>query len=147
MELKEFYIVLTLVDITHTNEYRKNNKQRNQQRNYDTLMQTIGLFTQAIPVTEPFGVKLDGIHRKSGTDFGEKHRVIQEVFNVDHNIWLWQFAVETEGVLGQNAGLLIDALHNTPAISGLDENCIMEPSVFATQGENKNTLIFRASAE
>jgi hypothetical protein len=147
MELNEFYVVLTLVDITHTNEYRKNNKQRNQQRNYDTFMQTIGLFTQAIPVTEPFGVKLDGIHRKSGTDFGIKHRVIEEVFNVDHNIWLWQFAVETEGVLGKDACMLINALHNTPAISGLDENCIMEPSVFATQGENKNTLIFRATAE
>ena len=52
MELKEFYIILTLVDITHTNEYRENNKQRNQQRNYDTLMQTIGLFTQATPVTD-----------------------------------------------------------------------------------------------
>ena len=147
MELKEFYIMLTLVDITHTNEYRTPGKRRNQQRNFDTLMQTIGLYTQPTSLTEPIGVQLEKMHPVASENFGEKHRVIQEVFNVDHNIWLWQFAIEQEGVLGKNADLLIDALHNTPAVCGLDENCVMEPSVFATHGQNKNTLIFRATAE
>ena len=147
MELKEFYILLTLVDITHTNEYRIQGKRRNQQRNFDTLMQTIGLYTQPTSLTEPVGVQLEKMHHVASDNFGDKHRVIQEVFKVDHNIWLWQFAIEQEGVLGKNADLLIDALHNTPAVCGLDENCVMEPSVFATHGQNKNTLIFRATAE
>ena len=147
MSHKEFYLVLTLVDITHTNEYRTACKRRNQQRNYDTLLQTIGLFTQATPLTDPVDVKLKNMHPYENKTFGEKHRVIEQVFDVDHKIWLWQFAVEKEDVLGENAQLLIDALHNTPAISGLDENCLMRPSVFATHGENKNTLIFRATAE
>jgi len=146
MEFKEFYALLTLVDITRTNEYRAAGKSRNQQRNYDTLVQTVGLYTQPHSIQDPITGSIDKIHKRYSDKFGEKHRVIRELFNVDHNIWLWQFGVEQDGVLGENARFLADALHNTPAISGLDENCIMEPSVFATHGENKNTFIMRVTS-
>ena len=146
MELKELYALLTLVDITYTNEYRTAGKQRNQQRNFDTIIQTVGLYTQPHSIQTPIAGTLGKIHHVYGDKFGDKHRVIGELFNVDHNIWLWQFGVEQEGVLGKNAQLLENALHNTPAISGLDENCLMEPSVFATHGENKNTIILRVTS-
>ena len=50
---------ISLVDITETNVTRGNSKQRNQQRNWETVIQTAGLLTQAVVLQEPELYKYD----------------------------------------------------------------------------------------
>ena len=50
---KETWYVLTLVDITETGDLRGTGKTRNQQRNFETLQQCIGMLTQPWSIAEP----------------------------------------------------------------------------------------------
>jgi|11_taG_2_1085331.scaffolds.fasta_scaffold25175_3 hypothetical protein len=148
LDWKNFYVVLTLVDITQTQEYKVQNKRRNQQRNYDTLVQTISLFTQPQPLSCVGGFVLDQLDSwHDDYHFGSKHQFTKEMFKLDQKIWLLQFAVEHDDVFGPGQSRLLDALHNTPVITGLDENAVLEPAVFSTQGDNNNTLILRQAHE
>ncbi len=133
------YAVITMVDITKTNEFRRSGKQRNQQRNYDTLVQTISLYAQPTELTPPKIRDANEIINQ----FGSKHLFVKEMFNAEQKAWQWLFNVETKDVFGPGGKLLADSLHNTPAIGGLDEHCILDPSVFSLYGEDKNTIILQ----
>jgi hypothetical protein len=63
----ESYRLYTLVDITQTNVSRGpgNDLKRDQQRNFQTLIQTLGLRTQPLNVTQP-------IMFQKGTIFEDK---------------------------------------------------------------------------
>ena len=47
---KETWYVLTLVDITETGDLRGTGKTRNQQRNFETLQQCIGMLLSLIHI-------------------------------------------------------------------------------------------------
>jgi hypothetical protein len=135
--MQNSFTVITLVDITKTNEFRSTDKRRNQQRNYDTLVQTISLYTQPIELTVPQIQDASNIINK----FGSKHVFTKEMINSKQIAWNWQFKVEQLEVFGPKNILLSNSLHNTPAISGLDETCVIDPSVFSLEGNDKNTII------
>lgn len=90
-------------------------RSRNQQRNWETLMQIIGLRTQPQNITRP--VK-------------------------DADCWVFEFEAEASGVYSLTdspdplAGLKIDG-DNVPMIVGLDEQPGLQP-IINTSGPNQN---------
>jgi len=91
------------------------NRLRNQQRNWETLLQILGLRTQLMDIVCP--VK-------------------------QHDQWMFEFAVETPAVfeIGGDAdplaGLILDA-HGVPMVVGLDEPSGLAPQL-VTQGSDQN---------
>ena len=142
------WMIATLVDITQTGEFRKKGKARNQQRNFDTLVQIISMFSQ--PKTFPVRNILTHYNIQSifdGQDpsrqvFGDRFTFTTEMFKRNYRLWVLPFTVEHYGVFGQG-DILAECLHNIPVNTGLDESQDFPVSVFDTQTkENKNTIIF-----
>lgn len=138
MDTTMFYrhYLYTTVDITPTNVRIKNNQedwalQRNQQRNYDTLIQTLSLRSQptnifvskifACPHTQPYGL---------GKNLPEVS-----------SIWSMEFDIEHEGAFGQNCELVLKDLNYIPILNGLEETEPSFPPVFQTTGTFKNINI------
>jgi len=58
--------------------------------------------------------------------------------------WVWTFTVERDFVFQDKdnpVGLLVNDLHNIPAVSNLNNSIELDPSAFQTQGKNQNTWI------
>jgi hypothetical protein len=75
------------------------NRSRNQQRNFETLLQLIGLYTQPLELSNP-------------------------VHDVKTQLWSFEFEVEFEGVFATDTdslGLLKQQSCNVPMITGLNE--------------------------
>ena len=144
-QYKEIWAIKTLVDITKTNVVRGTGKLRNQQRNFETLLHTVNILSQAWefggpPKRETWG-EFQKAFKDTGVAFGTKHEFSQEMM-VDLNVWTWRFGVEHSEVFGKHGELLVNQLHNIPVITELDENCHLDVPVFDTQStENRNVLI------
>lgn len=134
--IRERWIIYTLVDITNTGVVRGSGKQRNQQRNYETLQQTVSILAQPWTISDP--VSLDYAPR--GLKFGDEYTFAREMFG-EQRIWRWQFGVETPDVFGPLCELLTKNLHNIPIVTGLDETMPINTPVFSTSGANKNVVI------
>ena len=137
----QFYTGYTLVDITATGvtRYRPEQEhQRNQQRNWETVLQTIGLRTQPMAIHGPVRTESN---LADGWEFGE-------TYQGRHSIWLWTFAVEHEDVFATYddpiAGLLKD-FEQVPVITGLDESARFLLPIFYPHGAIKN-IYFKNSA-
>lgn len=114
----ESYRLYTLVDITQTNVSRGpgNDLKRDQQRNFQTLIQTLGLRTQPLNVTQP-------IMFQKGTIFEDKIN-LGGMYVGEHRIWTMDFSVEFEGIFknaNSHVGLLLEDLNEVPIINGLEE--------------------------
>lgn len=125
----------TTVDITNTNVRIKNNSddwslQRNQQRNFDTLIQSIGLRSQ--PINTYVRILYD--HHPTEYMLGVN---LPEVCD----IWEMQFDIEHDGVFGKDCELLLKDLNYVPIINGLTETQPSFPPVFQTSGTFKNINI------
>ena len=129
----------TLVDITATGVSRipsaSSNqllrKQRNQQRNAETLIQALSIRAQPIYL-EPAVI----------TEITEqKHWVFGSDYAPPARVWLFVFGVEHADVYAWNqnplAGLLKD-LDGIPVIPGLEETVKFPEPVFRTWGNQKN---------
>lgn len=84
---------------TITNEIEWN-RSRNQQRNFETLLQLIGLYTQPLDLTQPS-------------------------YSADTKMWMFEFAVEFEGLFATESdrlGLLKQQARGVPMIVGLNES-------------------------
>jgi hypothetical protein len=136
------YSIATLVDITKTDvtssknyEY---NKERNQQRNWETLSQVLNLRTQAILVETPKCIRED----VSKYCFGN-------AYSGEQNIWIFRFIVEFENVLGTDDDTFKFLRHDlelVPIITGLDETVTINPPILVPQGFYKNTTFLFISA-
>lgn len=121
----------TLVDITETNARRvsSNNKEFQQQQNFLTVLQTIGLRVNPTYVSAPAVIK--EIPNKLG--LGKEYKTKQ-------NVWEFIFDIDYESALD------IETLDNDfnliPFISGLDETIKFENDVFLPQNQAKNNIIF-----
>jgi hypothetical protein len=132
-----YFKVLTLVDITETKQYRKEQGkelEKDQQQNFVTLLQTIGI--RVNPFYES-GPKL--VDHITDQMFGTQHVKTT-------NVWQFEFGIEYEGGLtdsaGNPAGLLIDDLHLVPVITNLTESARLDPPIFDTKtNSNRNTVI------
>jgi len=120
----------TLVDITKTDitQYTPEMaKMRNKHRNWETVVQVLGLRTQILNIKQFSTVKADVELFEFGSDYTGKHR-----------IWSFEFDVEFEDLYGQSHVILVNDFSQTPIIVDLDETAKFPAPLFYTAGENKN---------
>lgn len=136
------YRIYTLVDITQTNVNRgsSNDLKRDQERNYQTLLQTLSLRTQPLNVTQP-------IMFQKGTILEDKIN-LGGMYVGEHALWTMDFSVEFEGIF-ENAngptGLLLEDLNEVPIINGLEETARFILPCFFSYGACKNIEVLKNS--
>jgi len=132
----QFFIGYSLVDITATGVIRSSDSEdiaRNQQRNWETVLQCIGLRTQPLHIKLPqkFEDKVELYN------FGEFYSGVQ-------TIWQWSWAIEAEGVYdlpGKTLGALNTDFEQVPVITGLNETARFILPIFHPYGAIKNIFI------
>lgn len=128
-----FFQGFSLVDITATGVTRGDNDsmERNQQRNWETVLQCIGLRTQPQHIHLPSVATFEDI---TIAEFGDFYTGTQK-------IWAWTWAVEGDGIydLGDEtlAGLLKD-FEQVPIVTGLEETARFMLPIFYPYGTIKN---------
>jgi hypothetical protein len=127
-----FFSGYTLVDITNTGVIKDRNQQefrRNQQRNWETVLQCIGLRAQPMHiVTKVEEVNLD--HMEFGEMYSGKQRV-----------WSFAFTVEHEDVFTYKDDPLYyleESFDQVPVICGLEETARFILPIFYSAGAIKN---------
>ena len=143
----DYYTCVTLIDITKTDAARHYfsgmdeaeadyNIKRNQHRNYQTILQVIGLRCQPVYLTDPVMRPNENL---SKIGFGPNY--------TKGNIWTFSFGVDREGIFDlptQPFGLLLTDIHNVPIITGLSENVNIKISMLDTgNAKTKNTIILK----
>lgn len=129
--LERFYLGRTLVDCTKTDDTSlENTKTRNQHRNWETLVQVLGLRAQLISLTVPYvsNMNIDGL--KFGLNFSKRQRV-----------WTFRFSVEHEDVFKtdkSSVGILDNDFTNVPIILGLEETAKIISPVFCVDIFHRN---------
>ena len=121
----------TLIDITKTDALTNDNpKERNQQRNWETVQQILSLRAQLLECN------YTGVTEKHLKDYS---------FGIDykgiHNIWTFEFAVERDDVYNfqhDRYGTLKNDFMVTPIILGLDETATPSKPLFFASGSEKN---------
>ena len=126
------YTCYTLIDITRTGVTRHEGKERNQQRNYESLLQTISLRAQPVYLEEPGLLPgADLSQYKFGSDYTGNHNVWRFVFGVEHR--------DIFALVDDPVGLLMEDVNHTPILSLLDETVVLRTPIFSTQTDSKNT--------
>lgn len=120
------YHIRTTVDITPTgitDNSRKDDPdfhlKRNQQRNYDTLMQVLSLRAN---VLDPRVVTVSNSQQES-------------------KVWILSFCTDYEGVFGIDNSAFLDDVHMVPIVPGLTESTPIFPPFFISKGELANITI------
>lgn len=124
------YKIITLVDITRTGIHRVEDDElkRNQQSNFNSLVQCIGLRSNI----------------EWNADPKKLHGSLPLPFEGKAIHWIWEFDVEREDVFlkdNNSVGLLIDDLHGVPIIANLDNSVDIYPAAFQTKGDKINTCV------
>ena len=125
----------TLVDITRTgvtHNRAENEHQRNQQRNWETVIQCMGIRTQPLDIQGP---KFIEMYVDEDT-FGEMYQGKQRV-------WAWTFYADRTGtwtVDNDELALLHKDFNEVPIIQGLDETARFILPIFYTTGAIKNVF-------
>lgn len=131
--IMNFYSCATLVDITATGMIRHNDElKRNQQRNWETALQCIGLRAQPqlidLPICKEVEIDEEGV-------FGEFF------LNTKQKVWIFSFGVEPTDVFlldGDPVGLLDKDFSQVPIICGLEETARFMLPIFYPYGAIKN---------
>jgi len=137
--MNHIYQIYTTVDITPTGvvstKYKNVNNyelKRNQQRNYDTLIQVLSLRTNIEdPTVEEF--ILSSLESKLFTHLDQ-----QSLFKV----WQLSFTCDRYQVFGEDNETLINDLHMVPIVPALTETTPVFPPYFLTHGDLANIKIF-----
>ena len=121
----------TLIDITETNVLnRAEGFLRDQQRNYQTTIQTLSLRTQPL-ITKQHSTHENVNQYEFGSAYKGKHRIWSITFSVDYDsIFL------TDD--GNDTGLLVTDFTQVPVIVDLNETVTLMLPCFLTTGTNKN---------
>lgn len=131
----EFYTGVTLVDITATGIIRHRDDvelERNQQRNWETVLQCIGLRAQPQLIDGPHCKELD-IDQDS--IFGEYF------YGTKQKVWIFSFGVESTDVFlidNNPVGYLDKDFSQVPIICGLEETARFILPIFYPYGAIKN---------
>lgn len=134
----EIIEIRTLIDITNTRVTRPNQgnqSQLDQQRNFITLLQCIGL-KSIISYDEPPKHNIIDLKLLS---FGSKYKGKQ-------NVWEFRFTTDRDKVYEDNdanpLGLLIEDIHEVPVIKNLTETVNIEKPIFDCKDPvTKNVII------
>ena len=133
MEALYRYRAYTLIDITETNVLTQSveqQKQRNQQRNWETINQLLSLRAQLMEFNYLSVVTDDVANYSFGINYIGPHK-----------IWSFDFAVERDDVYAFNHdryGILKDDFKLAPIILGLDETATPPLPLFYASGVDKN---------
>jgi len=122
-------ILKTLIDITETKARRGDDKfQFNQQANYMTAMQTVGLRVNPIPVS-----LTNEVGDVSKLGFGT-------AFKGEHRYWSFKFSYEaTSGITIQTLQADYDLV---PIIKDLKETATFKNAVFRTLDKKDKNVVF-----
>ena len=124
----------TIIDITQTLARRGDNKKLvNQQANYNTMIQTIGLRVNI----NPNSCKVEVANIK-GLGFGD-------TFKGKHRYWEFTFDVEAEDAL--TLDMLATDFDLVPVITNLDETTTPGTKVFRTNHPNDTNIVFKMLGE
>jgi hypothetical protein len=127
------YKLYTLVDITHTGQYRNEpgkQKERWQEQNFNTVLQTLGIRSNVTFKIGPTLVEVKG--RLVGFDTDDIIRV-----------WRFDFYTELDNVYEKESdpvGLLKDDFMLVPYINGLNESMEQQYAVFTTEEPGSNIV-------
>lgn len=141
---------ISLVDITPTGVIRGDSKERNQQRNWETVIQTVGILTQAVilelPQSDTFtnistALKKDELYTRLGT----KYKFNFEMLKPSLNFWIFAIGSEHEGVFGENLERLNEVFDMIPVIPNLNNTIELNPSVFHTTNPELVNIQFFAA--
>lgn len=134
-----FYTGITLVDITATGVIRyttENEVQRNQQRNWETVLQCIGIKAQPQHIDGPYAVDLE----VDNTSY------FPDIYFGLQRCWIFSFAVEYEDVFlkdGDPVGALDETFSKVPIICGLEETARFILPIFYPYGAIKNIYFIK----
>ena len=128
--MKDVFVIVTLIDITETNVIRGEGKQRDQQRNWETVLQVLGLKTQPIILDGP--IKVTEIDLEKNTCFGDFYKN----FPGPHTIWGFKVSSELDDIY--NIEDLKNDFEQVPIILGLEETVKFMLPIFHSRGELKN---------
>ena len=127
---------ISLVDITNTGVTRGDSKERNQQRNWETVLQAAGLLTQVVILQEPqltsFTKEHDFTNSRLYDYIGHKHKFKLQMMDPNINIWMFAIGSEHEGVFGTKLERLHEVFDMVPVIPELDETIELHPGIFST---------------
>ena len=135
-----FYTGVTLVDITATGVIRHTNDNellRNQQRNWETVLQCIGIKAQPQHIDGPYVV--DNIEVDATSLF-------PEIYHGNQRCWVFSFGVEYEDVFLKHndpVGGLDEAFSQVPIICGLQETARFMLPIFYPYGSIKNIYFIK----
>ena len=133
-DLIKSLVVQTLVDITKTGILSTKDpsqlKERNQQRNWETITQVLNLRTQLLDLSDPI-LTLEQM---------EKHN-FGSVYKGKRRVWTFTFDIEFSDIFGNKDDplkLLRYDFEMVPIITGLNESPLKGQSMFVPDGEYKN---------
>jgi len=135
---------VSFVDITATGVTRGESKFRNQQRNWDTVMQIFGLLTQPLVLEEPQEYTYTKQDHFEGSELynliGTQHQFTISMLRPDTKFWVFCIGSEREDVLQKKK--LEELFDLIPVINGLDETIRLQPSAFQTQNPEFVNIAF-----
>ena len=140
---------ITLVDITSTGITRGDSKERNQQRNWETVIQTIGILTQPIILELPMYDTFTNKDAMKGSMLykilGNRYKFEFEMLKPSLNFWVFAIGSEHKGVFGTNLERLHEVFDMIPVVPNLNNTIDLTPSVFHTKdSEHINIQFFEA---
>lgn len=123
--------IVTLVDVTQTNEKRGGEPKRySQQSNFNTLIQTATLRANFLPIR--VDINNSSINQFG---FGKKYKDKQK-----H--WITRLEAERESV-GLDIAMLNEDFDLVPIVLGLDETVKIPDNVFNTTDSELKNIVFR----
>lgn len=130
----QFFLGYTLIDITATGKTRGNDPddlERNQQRNWETVLQCLGLRTQPQNITLPVCNENSELKIYEFGDF----------YQGSHNVWQWMWSVDHSEVYdlpGSKMGGLQKDFEQVPIITYLTDTARFMLPIFYPYGSIKN---------
>lgn len=132
------FVLITLIDITKTDTIRGYSKQRDQQRNWETVIQVLSLKTQPIILEGPLQIEFN-------TDYSNGQQWLGDFYTEQQypqKLWAVKFASERDDIY--TIEQLCTDFDQVPIILGLDETAKFMLPIFHSYGSLKNIHFFRA---
>ncbi len=125
---------VSFVDVTCTGVTRGESLARNQQRNWETILQIFGLLTQPVVLQLPEEHFYNADDNFVGSELfkrmGKQHQFVVEMLRPDTRFWIFAIGSERADVLACDK--LLDLFDIVPVIPNLTETIKLNPSVFHT---------------
>ena len=125
---------ITLIDITETGVTKGESQQRDQQRNWETVLQLLGLKTQPLIIKHPVCWLNEDL---KFLNFGEFYEGV-------HTVWAFQFKGERDDFYTLDQ--LEEDFDAVPITLGLDETARFMLPVFHTRGTLKNIYFIQSDS-